>query len=39
MAVSVHSSRATAKLLQQKHLPILRQAAKKISAALPSNFV
>lgn len=38
MAVSVHSSRATAKLLQQKHLPILLRAAKKISAALPSSF-
>jgi IclR family transcriptional regulator, pca regulon regulatory protein len=39
MAVSVHSSRATAKLLQQNHLPVLRQAAKNISAVLPSNFV
>lgn len=39
MAVSVHSSRATAKSLQQKHLPILLQAAREISAALPSNFV
>jgi len=36
MAVSVHSSRATAKLLQQRHLPILLKAVKEISAALPT---